>query len=62
MDDFQHIYREGPSICMALTQMTDDFLKEIANKKIVGAVLIDFIDHSLLLKCVMPLFLLVTYH
>ena len=36
--------------------MTDDWLKEIDNKKIVGAVLLDFsaafyiIDHNLLLK------------
>jgi hypothetical protein len=36
--------------------MTDDWLKEIDNKKIVGAALLDFIDHSLLLKCVMLLF------
>ena len=41
--------------------MTDDWLKEIDNKKIVGAILLDFsaavdiIDHNLLLKnvCVM---------
>jgi hypothetical protein len=42
----------------ALTQMTDDWLREIDDKIIVGAVLLDFsaafdsIDHSLLLeKC-----------
>jgi hypothetical protein len=36
---------------MALTQNTDDWLREIDSKKIVGAVLCDFdvIDHSLLL-------------
>ena len=41
---------------MALTQMTDDWLREIDDKMIVGAVLLDFsaafdiIDHSLLLE------------
>ena len=49
---------------MALTQMTDDWLREIDDKMIVWAVLFDFsaafdmIDHSLLLKknvCVMVL-------
>ena len=41
---------------MALTQMTDDWRKEIEDTKIVGAVLLDFsvafdiIDHSLLLE------------
>ena len=54
--DFQHAYREEDSTCTALTQITDDWLKEIDNKKIVGAVLLDFsasfdiIDHNLLLK------------
>ena len=54
--DFQHAYREGQSTCTALIQMTDGWLKEIDNKKIVGAVLLDFsaafdiIDHNLLLK------------
>ena len=53
--DFQHAYREGHSTCTALTQMTNDWLKEMYNK-IVGAVLLDFsaafdiIDHNLLLK------------
>ena len=40
--DFQHAYREGHSTCTVRTQMTDDWLKEIDNKKIVGAVLLDF--------------------
>jgi hypothetical protein len=35
-------YREGHSTSMTLTQMTDDWLREIDEKKIVGAVLIDF--------------------
>ena len=54
--DFKHAYREGHSTCTALTQMTDDWLKELDNKKIVGAVVLDFsaafdiIDHNLLLK------------
>ena len=54
--DFQHAYREGHSTCTALTQISDDWLKEIDNKKIVGAVLLDFsaafdiIDLNLLLK------------
>jgi hypothetical protein len=56
LTDFQHAYREGHSTCTALTQMANDWLKEIDNKKIVGAVLLDFsaafdiIDHNLLLK------------
>ena len=54
--DFQHAYREGHSTCTAPTQMTGDWLKEIHNKKIVRAVLLnfsasfDFIDDNLLLK------------
>jgi hypothetical protein len=53
--DFQHAYREGHSTRTALTQITDDYLKEI-NNKIVGAVLLDFsaaydiIGHNLLLR------------
>ena len=43
---FQHAYREGHSTCTALTQITDDWLKEIDNKKFVGAVLLDFSDFS----------------
>jgi hypothetical protein len=54
--DFQHNYREGHSTCTGLTQMTDDWLKEIDNMKIVRAVLLyfsaafDIIDHNLLRK------------
>ena len=60
---FQHAYREGRSTCTTLTQMTDDWLKQMNNKKIVGAVQLDFIaafdmiDHKLLLwACVLRLF------
>ena len=54
--DFQHAYRHSHSTCSALTQMTDDWHNEIDNKKLVGAVLLDFsaafdvIDPSLLLE------------
>ena len=37
--DFQHAYVEGQS---TLTQVTDVWLKEIDNKKLVEAVLLDF--------------------
>ena len=52
--DFQHAYREGHSTSTALTQITD-WLREIDDAMIVGAVLFDFsaafdmIAHSLLL-------------
>jgi hypothetical protein len=37
---FQHAFREGHSICKALTQMTDDWLRKLDNnKKIVRLVL-----------------------
>jgi hypothetical protein len=54
--EVQHAYREGHSTSTALTQITDDWLREIDDKKIVGALLLDFsaafaiIDHSLLLE------------
>ena len=54
--DFQHACREGHSTSTALTQTTDECLKEMDDKMIVWAVLLDFsaafdiIDHSLLLE------------
>jgi hypothetical protein len=54
--EFQHAYRKKHSTTTALTQMTDDWLREIADKIIVGPVLLDFraafdnIDHHLLLE------------
>jgi hypothetical protein len=39
---FQHAYREGHSTSTALTQMTDDWLREIDDKIIVGVFLLDF--------------------
>ena len=52
--DIQHAYKESHSTCSALTQMNDDWLKEIDNNNIVGAVdfsaAFDIIDHNLLLK------------
>ena len=35
-------YRQGHSTSTALTQMTDDWLREIDDKNNVGAVLLDF--------------------
>ena len=57
---FQYAYKEGHSTSTALAQMTDDWLKTMDDRKLVGAVLLDFnaafdgIDHELLLgklKC-----------
>ena len=52
--EFQDAYREVHSTSTALTQMTDDWLREIDDKMIVGAVLLDLSaaldDHSLLLE------------
>lgn len=57
---FQHAYRCNYSTCSALTEMTDDWFKEMDNSMMTGAVLLDFsaafdvIDHDLLfgkLKC-----------
>lgn len=49
-------YRKGYSTATALTQMTDDWLRRIEEKKIIGAVLLDFtvafviMDHEILSK------------
>ena len=57
--EFQQAYRERHSTSTALTQLTDERLREIDDKIIVGAVLLDFsaafdiIDHSLLLETLM---------
>ena len=40
--EFQHANEEGHSTSTALTQLTDNWLREIDDKKIVGAVLLDF--------------------
>lgn len=56
----QHAYKEGHSTSTAFEQMTDDWLKSMDDRKLVGAVLLNFsadfdvIDHELLLgklKC-----------
>ena len=53
---YQHAYRQGHSTSTALTQMTDDWLREIDDSKVVAAVMLDFsaafdvIDHELLIK------------
>ena len=54
--EFQHAYRHNHSTCSALTAMTDDWLKEMDNPKMTGAVLLDFsaacdvIDYNLLIS------------
>lgn len=53
---YQHAYRKGHSTCTALTQMSDDWYRDLDNKMICGAVLLDFtaafdvIEHKLLLE------------
>lgn len=39
--EFQHAYKVGYSTCTALTQLTDDWLKQIDRKLMVGTVLLD---------------------
>ena len=52
----QHAYRKGHSTATALTQMTDNWLREIDAGELVGAVLLDFsaafdiLDHGLLVN------------
>ena len=48
--NFQHAYRERHSTCTALTQITDDWLKENDNKIVDFSAAFDFIDHNLLLR------------
>ncbi len=51
----QHAYREGHSTSTALAHMTNDWLTQMDNKKLVEAVMLDFsaafniIDHTLLI-------------
>lgn len=53
---FQHAYRGKHSTATALTQMVDDWYKDMEERKIIGVVMLDFtaafdiIDHDLLLK------------
>lgn len=53
---YQHAYKKGHSTVTALAQMTDDWMKEIDDKKIVGSVLLDLsaafdiLDHHVLLN------------
>jgi hypothetical protein len=42
IDNKLSAYRDGRSTSTAFTQMSDDWLREIEDKKIVGAVLLDF--------------------
>lgn len=52
---YQHAYKTGHSTATALSQMTEEWLSHLDNRKIIGAVLIDFsaafdvIDQKLLL-------------
>jgi hypothetical protein len=52
--DFQNAYREWHSTCTALTEIMDDWLNEIVNNTIAGAVVFsvafDIIEHDLLLR------------
>lgn len=52
----QHVYKEGYSTSTARTALTDDWLRQIDRRQLVGAVFLDFsaafdqVDHKLLLK------------
>lgn len=52
---YQHAYKKGHSTTTALVQMTDDWLQEFDERKLVGTVMLDLsaafdlIDHDLLL-------------
>lgn len=56
LTSFQHAYRKGYSTCTALTQMVDEWYREMDSQRLCGAVLLDFsaafdvIDHSLLIE------------
>lgn len=53
---YQHAYKMGHSTTTALTQITDHWLQEIDNKKIVGTIFLDLsaafdlLDHTILLN------------
>lgn len=54
--DTQHAYKEGYSTSTALTVLTDEWLRQIDNNKLVGVAYLDFsaafdlVDHHLLLE------------
>jgi len=54
--NYQPAYRDGHSTSTALAQMTDDWFRSTDDRRLVGAVMLDFsaasdvIDHSLLLN------------
>ncbi len=53
---YQHAYRKGYSTCIALIQMTDDWLREVYNSNITAPAIFDFsaaldvIDHDILIE------------
>ncbi len=53
---YQHAYKKGHSTATALAQMTDNWMKEIDDKKIVGSVLLDLsaafdvLDHQCVIE------------
>ena len=56
MSKYQHAYRKGYSTSTALTQMTDNWLKDVDDSKAVAVVTLDLsaafdvIDHDILIK------------